>query len=630
MRNSGVRKGATGGSLATWGVWIVSAVLVLGVAAALAPLPVVKAANPSQGVLSPTAAIPVTWQGTAVGGASDGEATCVEGVNCDTFTLTLLGTPAEWAGKVVEVRLGWLSQASDYDMYIHKGSNAGPEVAHSFEGITNFEVANINPGVDGTGVYTVHVVYFAATAADQYSGTARVINAVDTASSSGPAPSFTNYAAPPELGNAAGEPTLGVNWKTGKVMYIALRQTLRVGFDDSVAPAAATWEDKSFVTTDKRTNDPILETDPRTGRTFVSQLLFPSKHSLMAFTDDDGQTWTPSQGAGINSGVDHQTVGAGPYAPNVKDRITGLPIGPRAVYPHAVYYASQDIGLAEIARSDDGGFTFGPAIPLWDITQCGGLHGHIKVAGDGTVYVPNSSCGGEQGVAVSEDNGQTWEIRTVPGSRASSSDPSVGIGSDGTIYLGYTDGDITPTVAVSHDKGRTWSSVKSVGANFGFKSVVFPAAVAGDGDRAAVFFLGTSDPSVGDATPTGDDAAYNGRWYGYIAVTYNAGKTWTTVNATPNDPVQRGPICLSGTLCPAPPLAPVDTRNLLDFNDVTVDKQGRVLAAYADGCITAACKAGVDRNLDGKVDGLDNDGTDKATIIRQSGGKGLFAAKKPR
>ena len=68
------------------------------------------------------------------------------------------------------------------------------------------------------------------------------------------------------------------------------------------------------------------------------------------------------------------------------------------------------------------------------------------------------------------------------------------------------------------------------------------------------------------------------------------------------------------------------TRNLLDFNDVTVDKRGRVLAAYADGCVTAACVGGADVNGDGRIDSNDNDGTDRATIIRQSGGRGLFAA----
>ena len=177
----------------------------------------------------------------------------------------------------------------------------------------------------------------------------------------------------------------------------------------------------------------------------------------MSFTDDDGETWTPSQGSGLNSGVDHQTVGGGPYAKNADGSLKGgairRPGANGQIYPNAVYYASQDIGVAQIARSDDGGLTFGAAIPMYDITQCGGLHGHIKVAPDGTVYVPNKSCGGEQGVAVSEDNGLTWQIRTVPGSSSGRTDPSLGIGTDGTIYLGYANGDGTARVAISRDRG---------------------------------------------------------------------------------------------------------------------------------------------------------------------------------
>jgi hypothetical protein len=54
-----------------------------------------------------------------------------------------------------------------------------------------------------------------------------------------------------------------------------------------------------------------------------------------------------------------------------------------------------------------------------------------------------------------------------------------------------------------------------------------------------------------------------------------------------------------------------------------------VLAAFADGCVTAECIRGEDRNNDGRLDSNDNDGTDKATIIRQKGGKRLFAAFDP-
>src|SRR6185369_14561604 len=123
------------------------------------------------------------------------------------------------------------------------------------------------------------------------------------------------------------------------------------------------------------------------------------------------------------------------------------------VFPSAIYYCSQDIATALCARSDDGGLTFAPAVPVWTLDQCGGLHGHVKVAPDGTVYVPNKNCGGHTGLAVSKDNGVTWTIRTVPGSGQGEWDPSVALASDGTVYLAYGDADGHARVAVSHDQG---------------------------------------------------------------------------------------------------------------------------------------------------------------------------------
>jgi hypothetical protein len=564
------------------------------------------------------------------------ETLCREGLTCDTLTLNVGGTVADWAGKVVRVKIEWNLPVTDYDLYIHKGSNSGPLVASSGRGITSptdlltIEDTTIDPSASGTGLYTIRAVYYAATTLDQYRGSAAVeLKPVVPPSptptpSNVPPPSYLNYAPPAGLGDSAGEPTLGVNWDTGAVMFISALQTLRVSFNNFASPATATWEDVSAPNTSLTTLDPILFTDSdagasRTNRTFVSQLA--GKVSLMSFTDDDGVTWTPSQGAGINSGVDHQTIGGGPYARNADGSLKGgavqLPGLDLQLYPNAVYYASQDIGLAQIARSDNGGLTFGLAIPMWTLVQCGGLHGHIKVAPDGTVYVPNKSCNGEQGVAVSEDNGLTWSIRTVPGSTSGDTDPSVGIGADGTIYFAYADGDGRQRVAVSRDRGLNWASVSDVGASHGIKNTVFPAAVGGDGNRAAVFFLGSTTEG---ANGRGTDLTFSGTWFGYVATTYDGGQTWVTVNATPNDPVQRGVICTAGTTCPGA------TRNLLDFNDVTVDKHGRVLAAYADGCVTAECLSGVDKNGDGLIDGNDNDGSDRATIIRQSGGKRLFAA----
>src|SRR5260370_9237358 len=63
-------------------------------------------------------------------------------------------------------------------------------------------------------------------------------------------------------------------------------------------------------------------------------------------------------------------------------------------------------------------------------------------------------------------------------------------------------------------------------------------------------------------------------------------------------------------------------RNLLDFNDITVDKFGRVLVGYADGC-TGSCVNDPSQNAStGPASAQDA----LATIARQGGGLGLFAA----
>jgi hypothetical protein len=274
---------------------------------------------------------------------------------------------------------------------------------------------------------------------------------------------------------------------------------------------------------------------------------------------------------------------------------------------------------ASCAVSLDGGQTFGPAVRIYTELDCeAGLHGHVKVAPDGTAYVPSKACGGQQSVIVSENNGLTWSVRKLPGTSAGQTDPSVGIGADGTLYFAYSNGDGHAHAAVSHDRGKTWTNDRDLGYYQNIQSSVFASAVAGDANRATVFFLGSTTPGTG--ATGGDPAGYTGAWYAYIATTYDGGASWTTVNATPNDPVQRGPVCTQGTIgCSG------NTRNLLDFNDLTIDKMGRALAGLSDGCVTDACKQGVDRNGDGKLDGNDNDGGAVAVIIRQSGGKGLFA-----
>jgi len=166
---------------------------------------------------------------------------------------------------------------------------------------------------------------------------------------------------------------------------------------------------------------------------------------------------------------------------------------------------------------------------------------------------------------------------------------------------------------VSHDQGQSWTKSIDVGAPFGIQNIAFPAVVAGDDNRAAFAFLDSATPGAGDSnTPS----AFGGFWHLYVARTFDGGATWTTADLTPNDPVQRGPICSQGTTCT---VGGSNTRNLLDFIDATVDAQGRLLVGYDDGCI-AGCDQGGDAGTQ------PNSYSDLAVIARQSGGRPLFSA----
>jgi hypothetical protein len=452
-------------------------------------------------------------------------------------------------------------------------------------------------------------------------GTGTPARAAVTAGAPGPGvPSYQSYTPTqaqidrgkilPGFGVSAGEPSLGVDWATGKIMVQSDVQTLRITFDDNsttggpICPAysTATWEDRSAPTS-RQDSDPILFTDHQTHRTIAGMLLLLTGRNESSTSDDDGNAWMAVGGSAVNSGVDHETVGGGPFAAPLVG--TG--------YANALYYCSQ-LPAAACALSTDGGSTWGPAVPIDTGAACGGLHGHVKVSpADGAVYVPNESCGGKQGLFVSTDNGASWSLSKIPDSAAGTSDPSVALGAGGTIYFGYCDGSGSPKLAVGKltalpTPAITWSASIDVGTPFAIKNCEFAEVVAGDDDRAAFGFLGTA---AAGAYQAGD---FNGVWHFYVAHTYDQGADWTVVDATPDDPVQRTCIWNGGgaNLC----------RNLLDFNDINVDKFGRVVAVFADGCTSQQCK-------DAPASARGNDYRAQATLLRQASGKRLFAAHDP-
>src|SRR5207253_1337445 len=323
--------------------------------------------------------------------------------------------------------------------------------------------------------------------------------------------------------------------------------------------------------------------------------------------------------------ADHETIGSGPY-PNIAPYNIpgglGDPTNP-VTHGHAVYYCSQDVvGPAACQRSDNLGVNYitvgtppytGTGSPT---DPCGGLHGHLHVAPDGTVWLPVNQCGTAQGGAFSTTAATTWTEFTVPGSKpqAQGADPSIAIDSNNTIYYAYVNNE--PVVSGNPPEGHarvavghlntttgviTWTNNFDLGASHGIVNAAHIEAVGGSSGRAAVGFLGTNISGDYQAS------SFPGKWYAFIATTYDGGATWTTVNATPNDPVQS----MTGVWQQG---GSHDDRNLLDFNEITVDGKGRVLYGYSDGCVTAGCIAGT----------AANDFVAFMRVARQSGRKSLF------
>lgn len=558
---------------------------------------------------------------------------------CDEFALTV-ALPSNYTtahpNDVIQVTQSWTDAGtgqSDYDLYVYPGTvttTDGSQAApYESAGAANPEVTAFCV-FNGTKNFTIVTVPFTPTG-ETVTVTIQLIHNTAPTCEAPPfgqptpiapgVPRYQNFSAP--AGSAAdgssGEFSIGFDPKTGNILTLSDINTSRVTPPENLTPplpesGPAQWLDVSPSIVSTTTLDPILFTDQATGRTFQA-MQTTGAEALFAYSDDDGATWTQASASPPDGAADHETVGAGPYP-------AGSPfaqIAQAASYPDAVYYCSQDIvGPAMCQRSDTGGASFGPGVPIYEgnnITACGGLHGHVKVGPDGAVYVPVPQCLSQQGGVVSLDAGLTWTQFLIPNSQSftgGSTDPSVAIDAANNVYDCYVDGtglEHHVHVAVSHDHGATWVDDTDIGAPVGVVMADFPEAVAGDTGRAACGFLGTN---VGGDH---ESIAFPGIWYLYIATTYDGGKTWTTVNATPNDPVQAaGGIWNSG--------GGNQNRNLLDFNEVTRDSHGRVLFGYDEGCVSKTC-------LQDPSNPANNDFVAFDRVARQTGGKPLFAKYDP-
>ena len=387
-----------------------------------------------------------------------------------------------------------------------------------------------------------------------------------------------------DVGETGKEPSIGIT-STGCIFFIAMEKVMRS------CDYGESWEESQDpVMCSPTTSDPYGWVDPITDRVFGVQMI-GLETSWICWSDDDGETWMGNpHDSGTTPLNDHIKLASGPWTSSGYGALGQFT---STFYETAVYYCYNKLAGIFCFTSVDGGATFelgGQIIGL--ATTNGGLHGAISTAPDGTVYVTPRVA--TPTVIVSKDNGFSWFERNMgedvgtPNPRKNS---EVSTDSASNAYHVWTGADEGVYMSRSTDSGETWEqeSIRISPANV--ISSVFPQTDAGDPGRIAITYLGSENDEMLnqsdiDGNPWNGNAHYapnNATYHLYITYSLNAlddEPIFHTYRVT-DDPVQVGSICLNSGDCRD---IGGSNRNLLDFNDLHIDREGRVYVAFADGC----------------------------------------------
>ena len=401
---------------------------------------------------------------------------------------------------------------------------------------------------------------------------------------------------------SAGEPTLGFT-KSGDVFYAAIQTNTRVEVAHS-ADKGQTWDLRSPQLAGRNahflTFDPYIYVDKDTDRIFNIDLTVAC--SYLSISDDKGKSWTTNALACGRPVNDHQTLFAGPPA-----------ISPTVGYDNVVYYCWNDVGSSSCSKSLNGGLSFNPtgtpAYPGVDPEAgdqgdsfCGGLHAHGYVGDDGTVYLPKGHCG-QPWLAISKDEGATWERVQVASNGTSTHEAGVATDKQGNIYYTWVARDRMPYLSISKNGGKSWSKPMMI-APPGLKEANLPGLDVGAPGKVAVVYMGSENspfkPNGNWEAPEctlveqqlgqcGDPRYKDVTWNGYMTISANVLDKdplfYTgTVNDT-GDPLVR-------TTC-----GPGRCHSVYDFIDIVIDPDGTAWGAFVDACILACATPQGEGNL---------------------------------
>lgn len=387
------------------------------------------------------------------------------------------------------------------------------------------------------------------------------------------------------LGVSGPEPSTGVT-SDGSIFFQALTKTLRS------QDRGQTWQDITPPYASYTTFDPMLYVDTATDRVYADQLgPFSADCSWAIWSDLHGDVWdgvNPLFCNAVPPGLtDHQKLSTGPIPPGLAPLPGGLPVLP--VGTRATYYTWNTGAVTKIALSLDGGVTFPLSATAAQGTCNGGLEGRTRSFPDGRLIIPKRDCGSP--IAAISSNFNTWSDVHVTGAGTTGhrKNPDVAIDKASNAYFFFSGADEGTWMAHSSDFGATWSApVRASPPNV--LSTTMQSSVSATPGKVAVLYYGTPDS---DLAP--DHVPATAVWHTYLTFSNDAlspNPTWVTLQLDTNaDPTQTG--CISTNTD-----GHCAHRNLLDFTDLVVDKDGGVIGAYADGC-APGCTYGTSTGREG-------------------------------
>jgi uncharacterized repeat protein (TIGR01451 family) len=460
--------------------------------------------------------------------------------------------------------------------------NAGPIVGQSGSGAPDTdEETSFDPTSQGTGLYSVHVVFFSVTAGDPYHGVASAQakpaarSATYVSGGISFSPSVTTKA---PVAPRDGEPSSRTD-AFGNFYVTGIRGVpggVDLWYDDLPNdPYMRNWvyrgqpDSQTCDNPDPQTcagADGGGDVDLAVGRPDPVRGTLANPPAL-AFSSL--VLSNISVGKSTDKGVTFQRnpLGNVPGGAPIDDRQWQEFYGQNSVY---LLYRTVAPAVTQIQRSDDGGLTYGPAATAGAIGQVGEIDVHQA---DGTVYVSGSSGQVCVGTPVSPRLPPTTYVCHAATSASSPANIFfvVKVADDGTpngtAYVAYSDGqDIY--LAHSFDKGDHWSQPVRVSNGADTRTSLFPWLETGPtpGSVGVVWY--------GSPSTSNNDSA---DWKVFYAQSYNAtadNPTFRQVTASDHF-IHGSNISTGGTLGTA-------NRNLLDYFQVSFDPNGAAVIAYTD------------------------------------------------